>query len=728
MPREQTRDTLGAGSPAEQDPSPGAVAPLPTRFRAWLASSRAARLLFVSLALRGVGSLLQWVPGLSPFGPLVTAVGSIGLLAALGYYLYRLLGRLRHQLLWRVRRKLIVSYLFIGFVPVLLLVAFFTLAGLLLFREFGAYILKSGIDDLAEAVRLQADTAALEIERSAAQDSPRAVLERKLANLAERYPGLSLALMPVERRAGLPASKVAALTVGPWEHLPTPGALPAWVGREGFGGVLAYTDEQRAGVSDLVIRAIGLPDTPDPAFAVIVDVPFDDFVRERLRESTGIRVGGVALLEVGGDESVTPLAGRVLRSAEAEQTDGNWMEQSVAFLECRDWVTGRSSYASIAMHVGVAELYERIVDVQPLLGGVRISRVFLLALVAIAGLFLVIEVVALIMGAALARSITGSIHALSMGTNHVRQGDFRHRIVVRTRDQLGQLAESFNAMTTSIEDLLQQAAEKRRLEEELRIARQIQMSLLPRGVLQLPGITLSALCVPAREVGGDYYDFFHLDDNRMGILIADVAGKGTSAALYMAELKGVVLSLSQIYQSPKRLLKAVNHIISANIDSRSFITMTYAVLDLANRTMTYARAGHTPLIYVPGGSRRRAQILTPDGIVLGLRIDGIEERFDELTVESTLPVGTGDVFVFYTDGITEAMNPEEDLFGEVRLARLVEEHGHLPSDELRERVLREVEAFVGPAEQHDDMTMILLKIEDVEAFLVSAEVGASAGA
>ena len=139
--------------------------------------------------------------------------------------------------------------------------------------------------------------------------------------------------------------------------------------------------------------------------------------------------------------------------------------------------------------------------------------------------------------------------------------------------------------------------------------------------------------------------------------------------------------------------------------------MTYAVLDLANRTMTYARAGHTPLIYVPGGSRRRAQILTPDGIVLGLRIDGIEERFDELTVESTLPVGTGDVFVFYTDGITEAMNPEEDLFGEVRLARLVEEHGHLPSDELRERVLREVEAFVGPAEQHDDMTMILLKVD-----------------
>jgi serine phosphatase RsbU (regulator of sigma subunit) len=229
----------------------------------------------------------------------------------------------------------------------------------------------------------------------------------------------------------------------------------------------------------------------------------------------------------------------------------------------------------------------------------------------------------------------------------------------------------------------------------------------------MPGIGVTALCVPAREVGGDYYDFFPLGRERLGVLIADVSGKGTSAALYMAELKGLVLSLSQIYQSPRQLLLEVNRIISENLDSRSFITMTYAVLDLANGVMTYARAGHTPLIYLPGpaASERDAQVLTPNGMVLGLRIDGAAEKFAELLEEDTVALQKGDVIVFYTDGITEAMNASSDLFGEARLSRIVQEHGHLESSELRERILREIEAFVGGADQHDDMTMILIKIE-----------------
>src|SRR5207253_7612080 len=187
---------------------------------------------------------------------------------------------------------------------------------------------------------------------------------------------------------------------------------------------------------------------------------------------------------------------------------------------------------------------------------------------------LIIEAVALLMGLALARSITSSVHELFMGTERVRQGDFTHRIEIPSRDQLGELAQSFNQMTGSIEGLLQTAAEKKRLEEELRIAREIQMSLLPRGPIEFPGLTINALCVPAREVGGDYYDFFPLAGDRLGVLIADVAGKGTSAALYMAELKGVVLALSQTYDSPRDLLVEVNRIISENLGSRSFITVT----------------------------------------------------------------------------------------------------------------------------------------------------------
>jgi serine phosphatase RsbU (regulator of sigma subunit) len=247
------------------------------------------------------------------------------------------------------------------------------------------------------------------------------------------------------------------------------------------------------------------------------------------------------------------------------------------------------------------------------------------------------------------------------------------------------------------------------------------MSLLPRGPLEMPGLGVTALCVPAREVGGDYYDFFPLGDERLGVLIADVSGKGTSAALYMAELKGLVLSLSQIYQSPRQLLLEVNRIISENLDTRSFITMTYAVLDLANGVMTFARAGHTPLIYLPasGSVRLDAQVLTPSGMVVGLRIDGAEEKFAELLEEEQIAIKAGDFIVLFTDGITEAMNQANDLFGEARLSRIVQEHGHLASGELRERILREIEAFVGGADQHDDMTMILIKIEQAEAARVA---------
>jgi len=277
-------------------------------------------------------------------------------------------------------------------------------------------------------------------------------------------------------------------------------------------------------------------------------------------------------------------------------------------------------------------------------------------------------------------------------------------------------------MTASIEDLLRQAAEKKRLEEELRIAHEIQMSLLPQGPLLMAGLSVTALCVPAREVGGDYYDFLPLGDQRVGVLIADVSGKGTSAALYMAELKGLVLSLSEIHTSPRDLLIAANRIIAQHLDARSFITMTYAVIDLRARTMTYARAGHTPLIYVPGvcahGAPRQVQILAPDGMVVGLKLDN-GEMFNRHLVEETIALQPGDLYLLFTDGISEAMNARDDLFGETRLGQLVETHAHLPSEELRERMLREIAAFVGDAPQHDDMTMILVKVDEVRAGTVT---------
>ncbi len=194
-------------------------------------------------------------------------------------------------------------------------------------------------------------------------------------------------------------------------------------------------------------------------------------------------------------------------------------------------------------------------------------------------------------------------------------------------------------MTASIEDLLREQAEKKRLEEELRIAHEIQMSLLPQGPLGMPGLSVTALCVPAREVGGDYYDFLPLDDHRVGVLIADVSGKGTSAALYMAEMKGLMLSLSRIHTSPRDLLIDANRIIAEHLDARSFITMTYAVLDLqrADDDLCARRSHAADLSARPTGRHASCTSWRRTAWCVGLKIDN-GETFDRLLREETMPI------------------------------------------------------------------------------------------
>jgi sigma-B regulation protein RsbU (phosphoserine phosphatase) len=706
------------------------------------------RLLLISAAVRLATLLVQL--SMTPPAPLriVSTAATLGLLVSVGYFAAKLIGRMRRRLLWRVRRKLILSYVFIGFVPALLIIAFFLVGGLVMFMNVSAYFFKDAYDEQIDDARVMAQRIVLEIQGAGVENAER-VLQRHSGRVAGQYASLSLAFVPIRLpEPPRPSSGMPAIAVGPWRHLappdvlepppapggavaPTPGlgelrregrVLSTWVLSRGFAGSLAYTDLDAPGDVGLVARAVALPED-GARFAVVVDLPFDEQAAQRIRDETGVRAGAVSVT-TDQRSLAPPLRGRSLLEAAPAGGDGALLQggglfrNSVAFLDYADWNTGRTARASIGISVPVSELYQRLSAAQTTLpGGWTLGQVFLLGLLVVAVLFFIIELVALAAGLALARSITSSVHELFVGTQRVREGDFTHRIDIPTKDQLGELADSFNQMTGSIENLLQTAAEKRRLEEELRIAREIQMSLLPRGPLGIPGLAVTALCVPAREVGGDYYDVFPLGERRLGVLIADVAGKGTSAALYMAELKGLVLSLSQIHQSPRPMLIEVNRILSSSLDTRSFITMTYAVIDLEARSITFARAGHTPLIYLPGpaASSREASVLTPGGMVVGLRIEGVTERFPDLLEEQTLPIGAGDVFVLYTDGITEAMNAESDLFGEPRLSRIVEEHGHLDSAELRERILREVESFVGGAEQHDDMTMILLKIEEAPA-------------
>jgi sigma-B regulation protein RsbU (phosphoserine phosphatase) len=638
----------------------------------------------------------------------------------------------KRRLLWRVRRRLILSYVFVGVVPALLVITFFLLAGLILAFNVSSYLVQSRIRNLTDQARFLAQTVQIEVQRSTSAAAIAETLERRQSSAETRYPFVSITIVPVgnlscdvepARAARVPKALPATLPVaaGPWGHLDPPTVLPKWVGCDGFGGLIAYNAPAQTGQdaqqeqTRLVMRAVALPEVPNPTWAVILDMPLSTAIEQRIRQETGIRVGEVSAILASG---VQPVIGRPIEDRPIDEDDGPQLSlrqaRWVVFLDHVDWDSGAPESATAGIAINTFEVFDRISVVSPVgLGQLNFGQLLLFVLALVGGLFLIIQFVALVIGFVLARQVTGAVHDLFTGTQHVRAGDFGHQIPVRARDQLGELAESFNLMTHEVTTLLGEMAEKGRLEQEMFAAREIQQKLLPAGPLRVTGLAVSAFCEPAREVAGDYYDFLPITDSMLGVLIADVAGKGLAAGLYMAQLKVIVQSLSRLHHEPKEFLTAVNKVVSANLDGKSFITMSYGVVDVERREMTFARAGHCPLIHVPAvqaAGMRKARLLVPDGMVVGLQIDN-GTMFESILHEQTIALAPGDLVVWFTDGISETMNEAFDCFGEERLAQVVEQYAHLPFEQLRSYILAELRAFAGGADQHDDMTMILMKIE-----------------
>ena len=675
------------------------------------------------LAVLGLKALIALFGGAgSGWLQVLDAAGTLALVVALGYLLVRMLNLLQQRFLWRVRRKLVLSYVLIGFVPILLSVVFFVVSGALLLTTVSSSLVQLSFSDVMEDANDLAAMTAVDLGGLVEPAEVRAVLAGRVQAVEERYPDASIAVLWSRRaRPAPPAPGRGATTSRRSAVHRLLGALPSW----------ARLDDARDGAPPDAggARRDGAPGRLDVVARGVARFGRDAswvyrWSRFPSREKSPGACRPLAASRSSISASSRPSAGpgpappvrtrRRVRSAPVP-VRGRRAPDGAPTLDLPSLPASISSTGPRAAGARRSGLPRASNGVLP--RGRRGRRVPLGVFVwdcCARVMFLTIEAAAMVMGFALAGSITGAVHELFTGTERVRQGDLTHRIRVGTEDQLGELAESFNTMTGSIADLMAEAAEKRRLEEELRIARDIQMSLLPEGPASVPGLTVTAACRPAREVGGDYYDFIRLDEHRLGVLVADVSGKGTSAAFYMAELKGVVLSLSRFHQSPRELLIEVNRILSATLDGRTFITMTYAVLDLAARRLTYARAGHTPLVHVPFAPEgpRTPRVLAPDGLVVGLQIDGVEEKFIELIEESSFSLETGDLVALFTDGVTEAMNEESDLFGEERLSRILTEQIHLSSDDLKQRVLGDVEAFAGTAEQHDDMTIVLLRVGD----------------
>jgi sigma-B regulation protein RsbU (phosphoserine phosphatase) len=721
-------------------------------WRTWLLRTFPGRALVLGAAIKAI----TWPLGLLAVLPsaleAVDMVGSLALLFAAAYGLTRFAVWSKRRLLWRVRRKLILSYVFVGVVPALLVITFFLLAGLILAFNVSSYLVQSRVRNLTDQARFLAQTVQLEVQRTTSQEVLSETLERRRASIEPRYPFLSIAVVPVAnltcrvtpaQAARIPRALPATLPAssGGWQHLPAPTALPKWIGCDGFSGLIAYEappnnkDIAQRAQTRLVMRAVALPEVPNPTWAVILDMPMSAAIEQRIQGETGITLGEITAFLASG---VQPTIGSAIEDRQVEPDEGPQLSlrhaRWVVFLDHVDWATGEPESASVGILINTFEIYDRISVVSPAgLGQMNFGQLLLVVLALVGGLFLIIQFVALVIGFVLARQITGAVHDLFTGTQHVRAGNFGHQIPVRARDQLGELAESFNLMTTEVTTLLGEMAEKGRLEQEMFAAREIQQKLLPHGPLRVTGLTVSAFCEPAREVAGDYYDFLPITDSILGLLIADVAGKGLAAGLYMAQLKVIVQSLSRLHHEPKEFLTAVNKVVSANLDGKSFITMSYGVIDVERREMTFARAGHCPLIHVPANQpagMRKARLLVPEGLVVGLQIDD-GTMFENLLQEQTVKLEPGDLVVWFTDGISETMNEAFECFGEHRLAQVVEQYAHLPFDQLRSYILAELRAFAGSADQHDDMTMILMKLEPaipLPPALPTASVGPGASA
>ncbi len=254
--------------------------------------------------------------------------------------------------------------------------------------------------------------------------------------------------------------------------------------------------------------------------------------------------------------------------------------------------------------------------------------------------------------------------------------------------------------------LLDELTEKERLKRELEIAKNVQKRLLPADPPCLSGIRIAAVCEPATEVGGDYYDFFKLSDHQLGVVVADVAGKGTFAAFYMAELKGMMTSLAHSDLSPLQLVRVLNTHLYQSLDKKSFATMAFAVIDSLKKELIFVRAGHTGLLKKEANSSTK--VVLPPGLGVGLTNHHI---FSQHLQQQTIPLRSNDILVFYTDGISEAMNKEWEEYGEERLIQCLDRHSVYKPQKIIDTVLSDVNTFVGSSAQHDDLTMVVISIE-----------------
>ncbi len=299
------------------------------------------------------------------------------------------------------------------------------------------------------------------------------------------------------------------------------------------------------------------------------------------------------------------------------------------------------------------------------------------------------------------------IQKLTEGVLKIGQGNLDETLPVEGSDEFSEIARAFNEITLKFKSAQANIVEQERLQKEMQVAQEIQHALLPRRFPEIEGYELAAVYRAAKDVGGDYFDFVWIDENTMGIIVADVSGKGVPGSLVMTMIRTAIRLEARGNKSPSDILARVNEFVAEDVKKGMFITIYFIVLDSKERQISFSSAGHNPMILYRKDTDR-CYFLNPKGIPLGLTLpDDISFR-DSLQVDK-LKLKKDDVLVIYTDGVTEAMNARNEQYGNDRLIQFIREHSTLTPNEFAAALDQDIIAFTGNAPQNDDITLVVIK-------------------
>ena len=639
---------------------------------------------------------VRWFYAQTPVSGLfvLLALIALGFLAVRGFFWAR------ESLLWSLRNRLIVAYVFIAVVPVGLLLAMAGLSAYLLYWQLGSYVLYTEMQEreeqIAEVAGTMATSYALEMSsgtRAAAVALPEGAPTYLQAAMAE-LPGLK-----VETGAGA-------------DLLRAPDGSP----RNRFAGLVFSKGA-------LALRAVVARPVPSGRLVVSASVS----VTPELMETLAPELGPIQfdVLRPTAEVPAAPLVikgqgfARVQRIATRSRTvprGRNLFDKLIIGITTLDIVDtdratpeGQESRVLATFSTRPSLLNRRLFSPLGELGSLAVT-----VLLIVGAVFLVIEFASLVTGVVLTRTITAAVGDLYRATQHVQAGDLRFRVHVPHRDQLGALGESFNSMMHSVSTLIEEQRQRQRLENELSIAREVQQQLFPHKLPHVAGVELEAFCRAARVVSGDYYDFIRLSPTRLAIVVADISGKGISAALLMASVQAALRSdvlrprgkrpgANHSKLNTAEIVSHLNRHLFRNTSDERYATMFLAVYDAETHRLTYTNAGHLPPAYICGD---RVQTLETGGMVVGL--------FNDVPYEqATLELSPGGLLIAYSDGLIEPENVYGEEFGSERLVEIAKSHQDASPHHVAEAVVRAVEEWSGSPEQADDMTVIVARFSAI---------------